>query len=133
VTPLAHEAWKRLARSLSTDGLSALARGLQSDDPRIVQGESGMEEGDVSFRRGDPVAFALAEGDNIRDWETLSVAWMEHMRQCDGGFGPGEIKSWALLAWWDCNPREVVRVELLLLVAAELDRRRALPLKVSLC
>lgn len=132
---LAYEAWSRLSRSLSTNGLQALSRALVNDDERLVQGTCGKDCEPYTglFHHGDPLSFALATGDGIEDWDTLSSAWSQHMVQSDGGWGPGQIKSWALLAMWDEQPREKARMWLLELVEVELQRRAALPMVVSLC
>lgn len=131
MTELAKQAWDRLKLSLSTPGLQALARALEADDPLLTQGP--MQPRGNLFGGGDPVAYALAMGDGIVGWDLLVEAWAEHLRQADGGYQPGELASWAFLAWWDCNPRDMVRVELALLVAVELDRRLRRPLNVSVC
>lgn len=131
---LATQAWQRLARSLSTPGLTALARGLRSDSPAIIQGDSGAT-GDGLFLFGDPVAYALAIGDGITDKPTLRVAWSQHLAQANGGWtlGPGEVPAWALLAWWDMQPRAAVFAELLERVETELARRALRPVGVSVC
>jgi hypothetical protein len=126
------ESWRHVWRKgaaplLSTEGLHALARGLENDDPRLLQGATTqppplqcVQDWDVE----GACAFGYAgwQGDGL---ETVAEVEEFFARMCfevDNAMGEPAACRW-FLNYWDDTPRDEMRREMLHEVNREIARR----------
>lgn len=128
------EEWRQTWREgfaplLSAAGLRALAEGLRSDDPCLIQGETtesptpGFDDG-APIRRACAVAYAAWRGDGLattgevtRYFDWLCGVADRRLRE------PARYRLF--LNWFDGTPRADMRCMLLPEVEGELTRREA--------
>jgi len=126
------ESWRKvwregMAPQLSVAALSALQRGLQTDDPRLIQGATTSPP-PLECVRDWPVEAACVLGFCGWQGEGLeSVAEVEEFfaRACfeaDQRLGEPAACRW-FLNWFDDTPRQEARRELLTEVTRTLARR----------
>ena len=126
------ESWRKvwregLAPLLSTTGLDALRRGLQSDDARLLQGATTTPP-PLQCVQDWPVEAACAlgycgwQGDGL---ETVAEVEEFFARMCfeiDQRLGEPAACRW-FLNWFDDTPRDEMRRELLIEVQRTLAQR----------
>lgn len=122
-------AWHRgFAPGLSTPALEALARALETDDARLLQGRT-TEPPPLVYAQDWPVAGACAigfcgwQGDG---WETVAEIEEYFARACwDADRRLGEPAGGRhFLNWYDDTPRSEMRALLLVEVRRVLDQRK---------
>lgn len=129
-TPLWEYAFRvGVAPSLSTPGLQALARGLKSNDPRILQaavtaprlGYSGVNA-HRPVEGADVVAYAAWQGDGLTTIGACDAYSAHVFADADTRLGyPGA--SGDFWQWFDDTPRDEVLPDLLRVVTAILVER----------
>lgn len=130
-------AWRNgVAPTVSTTGLEALAKALEENDPRLVQGVT-IRTAPVSTDAPRPLppydqmpvsgACALGFcgwiGDDLPTAGQVDGYFASKTTEADQRLGAHRCVS-SFLCWFDDNPREEVFRELLAEVEAELTRRK---------
>lgn len=118
------------APQFSTAGLEALARALETDDERLLQGGTTSPPPllcvqDWPVASACPVAFTGWQGDGLQTIGEVSEYFGRVCFECDALIGePAGCRFF--LNWFDESPREEVRQALLAEVRQELARRKEL-------
>lgn len=123
------QAWRSIAPSLPTLGLEALAKALQDDDPRLLQGVTTMPPPlqcvqDWPIEAACALGFCGWQGENR---ETVGEVEEFFARMCytlDQNMGEPAGCRW-FLNWYDETPRDEMRAALLEEVTLELKYREA--------
>jgi hypothetical protein len=128
------ESWRLVWRNgfvpvLSTPGLEALKKALETDDPRIVQGATTtppplMVVQDWPVEAACALGFCGWQGDNL---ETVGAVENHFARCCfeaDQRLGEPAACRW-FLNWFDDTPRDDMRRDLLMEVNLALTERQA--------
>ncbi len=115
------ESWKRVWRAaaplLSTEGLEALRRALETDDSRLIQGATTTPPplqcvSEWPCEAGCLFAYCGWQGDGLDTVAEVEEAFARTCFDVDTILGePAGCRY--LLNWWDENPRETVIRELL--------------------
>lgn len=126
------ESWRKVFRQgieplLSDEGLLALKKGLEEDDPTLIQGATTsppplqcVQEWPVEA--ADAITYAYWRGDGLDTVGECEEAFARHAFACDQTLGePAGVRHW--LNWWDSEPRDVVFRETLMEVEEALARR----------
>lgn len=125
------ECWREgIAPQLPTAGLRALARALEADDPRLLQGQTTQPVPVICCtawpcEKACPVAFALWQDEADPDASTVGRVdqlFASACFACDRHLGACAACA-AFLNWADSTPREEMFPQLLGEVRSELSRR----------
>lgn len=127
------ESWRLIWRNgfaslISTAGLTALAKGLRDDDPRITQGSTTtppplMCVAAWPVQAADPLAFTGWQGDGIATVGELESYFQGKCLEVDEKLKEPAACGW-FLNWLDDTPRAEMRRELLAEVELELAKRK---------
>jgi hypothetical protein len=126
------ESWRKCWRDgfaplISSEGLEALRRALQTDDPRLLQGETTtppplMAVQDWPVEAACATAFCGWQGDGLNTVGEVEEYFARICFETDRALGE-QAGCRHLLCWWDDTPRAEARQELLAEVLLELSRR----------
>jgi hypothetical protein len=127
------ESWKKvwqeaLGPILSTDGLEALARALERDDPRLLQGKTTEPPplqccADWPVEGADAIGFAYWQGDGLSTVGEVEEAFAQTCFKVDQLLGePAACRFY--VNWYDETPRDEMRAALLPEVQKSLSERQ---------
>ncbi len=119
--------WRAAAPLLSTGGLTALAKALRDDDPRLIQGATTTPPPiscvlDWPCEAGCLFAYCGWQGDGLDTVGEVEEAFARVCWETDQALGEPAGCRW-LLNWFDETPRETVIRELLPEVELALSTR----------
>jgi hypothetical protein len=128
------ESWRKVWREgvaplISTEGLEALARALEGDDPRLLQGATTTPP-PLQCVQDWPVEAACAvgycgwQGDGLETVAEVEEFFAKVCFEVDQQLGEPAACRW-FLNWFDETPREEMRQLLLAEVKRELAQRLA--------
>ena len=127
------ESWRNVWRTgvvplLSTESLTALRAGLESNDPKLIQGAT-CQPPPIACVKDWPVEAACVLGycgmaDGLNTVGEVEEFFARMCHEIDGLMGEPAACRW-LLNWWDDRPRDEVRRELLAEVTRTLAERTA--------
>src|SRR5437016_13005072 len=127
------ESWRKVWREgvvplLSTAGLNALARALQNDDPRLLQGATTsppplqcVQDWPVEAACG--LSYCGWQGDGLESVAEVEDYFAQMCFEADQVLGEPAACRW-FLNWFDETPRDEMRALLLPEVQRTLARRR---------
>lgn len=130
------EAWRKtwrngVVRCLSTPGLEALAKALETDDPRLIQGATTTPPPlqyvqDWPAEAACGIGFCAWQGDHLETVKDVEEFFARVCFDCDQLLGEAAACRW-FLNWFDETPRGEMRRQLLPEVRLALEGRRGEP------
>lgn len=128
------ESWRLVwrdgfAKHMSDSALSALAKGLEADDPAILQGATTappplMCVQDWPVEGADPIGYGGWKGDGLETVGEVEEYFAKMCFNADTSLGESAACRW-FLNWWDDTDRQTVRVQMMAEVDIEIQRRKA--------